>query len=44
MKIKQSGLAVCLTAILTGCGGGSDGYYSESNDKNNTPVIHPIQI
>lgn len=26
MKIKQSVLAVCLTAMLTGCG---DGYYEK---------------
>lgn len=36
MSLKQGLFLTVLASALVACGGGSDGYYSESNDNNNT--------
>lgn len=38
MSLKQGLFLTVLTSALIACGGGSDGYYSGSNDNNNTPT------
>ena len=38
MSLKQGLFLTVLASALVACGGGGDGYYSDSNDNNNTPT------